>query len=73
VLTEAAEMIASYLAAERDLGRVAADADVETLGLTLIGTGHMLAAGRDGAPPDGDAVQKVVTTVLAGVVGDTRR
>src|SRR5256714_12103277 len=31
VLTEAAAMIASYLAAERDLGRIAADADVDTL------------------------------------------
>jgi hypothetical protein len=44
---------------------------VETLALTLIGTGHTLAAGRDGAQPD--AVQKVVTAVPAGAVRDTRQ
>jgi hypothetical protein len=34
VLTEATAMIAAYLAAERDLGRVAPGADVGTLALT---------------------------------------
>ena len=68
VLTEAAAMIASYLTAERELGRVAADADVDTLALMLIGTGHMLFAGRDGTPPEAEAVRKVVTTVIAGVL-----
>jgi AcrR family transcriptional regulator len=68
VLTEAAIMIAAYLTAERDLGRIAADADVDTLAAMLIGTGHLLFAGRDGVPPEPDAVRKVVTTVIAGVV-----
>ena len=68
VLAEAAAMIASYLAAERGLGRVAADADVDTLALTLIGSGHLLFAGREGAPPEAGAVRKVVTTVLASVM-----
>ena len=36
--TEAAAMIASYLVAERDLGRVAADADIDTLAPTLVRT-----------------------------------
>jgi AcrR family transcriptional regulator len=67
VLAEATTMIASYLAAERDLGRIAADADVDTLALTLIGTGHLLFAGREGTPPEAGAVRKVVTTVIAGV------
>jgi AcrR family transcriptional regulator len=66
VLAEGTAMIASYLAAERDLGRVAADADVDTLALMLIGSGHLLFAGRKGTPPEDDAVRKVVTTVLAG-------
>jgi len=61
-------MIVAYLAAERDLGRIAADADVDTLALTLIGSGHLLFAGREGALPDAEAVGKVVTTVIAGVV-----
>jgi AcrR family transcriptional regulator len=67
VLAEAAAMIASYLAAERDLGRVAPGADVDTLALTLIGAGHLLFAGRQGTPPGAAAVRKVVTTVIAGV------
>lgn len=61
-------MIASYLSAERELGRIAANADVDTVALTLIGAGHLLFAGRQGTPPEAEAVHKVVTTVIAGVV-----
>ena len=68
VLTEATAMIAAYLAAERDLGRVAPGADVDTLALTLIGAGHLLFAGRDGTPPEAAEVDKMVATVLAGAV-----
>jgi AcrR family transcriptional regulator len=68
VLTEATSMIAAYLAAERDRGHVAADADVDTLALTLIGAGHLLFAGRDGTPPEAAEVDKVVTTALARVL-----
>jgi AcrR family transcriptional regulator len=68
LLAEAAAMIASYLAIERDLGRIAADADVDTLAPTLIGAGHLLFADRKAAPPEAEAVRKVVTTVIAGVL-----
>jgi AcrR family transcriptional regulator len=68
VLTEATAMIAAYLAAERDRGRVAADADVDTLALTLIGAGHLLFAGREGTPPAAAEVDNVVTTALARVL-----
>nr|WP_206438964.1 TetR/AcrR family transcriptional regulator [Streptomyces scabichelini] len=68
VLTEATAMIASYLTAERDRGRIAPDADVDTLALTLIGGGHLLFAGREGTPPEAEAVRRVVTTTIAGVV-----
>jgi len=64
LLTEATAMIADYLAAERDLGRIAADADVGTLAATLVGAAHLLFAGRDGAPPEPEAVSKMVTTVI---------
>jgi AcrR family transcriptional regulator len=67
VLTEATAMIASYLTAERELGRIAADADLDTLAPMLIGTGHLLFAGRDGTPPPTEAVHKAVTTAIAGV------
>jgi AcrR family transcriptional regulator len=68
ILTEATAMIASYLATERELGRIAADADIDALAPTLIGAGHLLFADRDGTPPETGAVDKVVTTVIAGVV-----
>ena len=61
-------MIASYLTAEREQGRIAADADVDTLAPTLIGAGHLLFADRTSAPPEAGAVRKMVTTVIAGVV-----
>jgi AcrR family transcriptional regulator len=67
LIREAAVMIASYLAAEQDLGRIAADADISTLATTLIGAAHLQFAGRDGTPPDAGAVRKMVTTVIASV------
>ncbi|MGI5154356.1 TetR/AcrR family transcriptional regulator [Microbispora sp. CA-102843] len=73
LLTEAAAMLASYLTAERDLGRIAPDADVDTLAPTLLGASHLLFADRDGGPPQADAVHKMVTTVIAGVVRSESR
>jgi AcrR family transcriptional regulator len=67
LLTEATAMIASYLTAERELGRIAADADVGTLAPTLIGAGHLLFADRESGPPEPGAVRKAVTAVMAGV------
>ena len=72
VLTEAATMIAIYLTAERELGRIAADADIDTLAPTLIGAGHLLFADRKGTPPEAEAVRRVVTTVIAGVVQEAQ-
>ncbi|MFI0408857.1 TetR/AcrR family transcriptional regulator [Actinomadura sp. 3N508] len=68
VLTEAAEMIAAYLRRERELGRLDAAADVDTLAFTLIGAGHMLFADRQAAPPDTEAVRRTVTSVLAAAL-----
>ncbi len=68
VLTEAVTMIAGYLTAERELGRLAADADVGTLAPTLIGAGHLLFADRAAAPPEPGAVRAMVITVLAGAL-----
>ena len=72
VLTEATAMIASYLTSERDLNRIAADADIDTLAPMLIGTGHLLFAGRHDTPPQVEAVHRVVTTTIAGVVREPR-
>lgn len=74
VATEAAHMVTAYLTAEQDMGRIAADADIGTLALTLIGGGHLLAADRQDPAPDSEAVRKMVATVIGGVLrepGDT--
>jgi AcrR family transcriptional regulator len=65
---EGAAMIAGYLTAERDRGRIASGADVDTLAPTLIGAAHLLFTERKGSPPKPAAVRKVVTTVLASAM-----
>ncbi|HEY2508289.1 MAG TPA: TetR family transcriptional regulator [Streptosporangiaceae bacterium] len=71
VAAQAAAMVASYLAAERDLGRIAADADVETLGPMLVGTGHLQFAGREATPPEAAAIRRGVIAVIASVLPDS--
>ncbi len=66
LVSGAIAMVAGYLAAERDLGRVAADADIGTLAHTLVGALHLLAAETDGAP-DPAAIARVVASVLPAV------
>jgi AcrR family transcriptional regulator len=64
LLSAAGSMIASYLVAERSLGRLSSSADIDALGLALIGSGHLLFAARSGDPPD--SVSRVVAGILAG-------
>jgi AcrR family transcriptional regulator len=68
LIAEAATMIRSYLSAEQELGRVAVNADVDTLATTLIASGHLLFADREGPPPDAVAIHRIVMTIIAGVV-----
>ncbi|MFC7279524.1 TetR/AcrR family transcriptional regulator [Paractinoplanes rhizophilus] len=68
VLAEAAEMISSYLAAERDRGRVRRDADLQMTAGMLIGTGHLMFADRDGTPPADADVERAIAAALAGVL-----
>jgi len=65
---QGAAMIAAYLTAERELGRLASDADIDTLAPTLVGAGHLLFADRTSAPPQIAAVRKMVTTVIVGAL-----
>lgn len=65
---ESAAMIVEYLVAERDLGRIAPDADIDTLAPTLIGAAHLLFTEWKDSPPEPEAVRKVVTTVLASAL-----
>jgi AcrR family transcriptional regulator len=68
ILQEAATMVSYYLDGERDLGRVRTDADLDTLARTLVGAAHLLFADRTGDQPDNAAVEKMVATVIGGVV-----
>jgi AcrR family transcriptional regulator len=68
LIGEGTAMIAGYLAAERDLGRIAPDADVDTLAPTLIGAVHLLCTTHKDRAPDREAIAKVVTTVMAGAL-----
>jgi len=70
LLTEATAMIADYLSAERERGRIAPGADVDMLAPALVGAGHLLFAGREDAPPGAEEVRRAVTAVLAGALPD---
>jgi AcrR family transcriptional regulator len=65
VISESTAMVSGYLAAERDLGRIAADADIGTLAPMLIGSVHLLLSDADGTKLDGDSVARAVSAALA--------
>ncbi|MGW1813684.1 TetR/AcrR family transcriptional regulator [Streptomyces sp. NPDC002125] len=68
MLAQATKAISGYLADERARGRVAADADIDSLTLSLVGGGHLLFADRDPGPPSTAAVSRFVTAVIADAV-----
>ncbi|MFE6306283.1 TetR/AcrR family transcriptional regulator [Nocardiopsis sp. NPDC057823] len=68
VLTEAVDRIGAYLAAERDLGRLRPDTDVEALAPALIGTAHLLFADRTGRRPDPGAVRRAIAAAVGGAL-----
>ena len=65
VISESAAMVSGYLAAERDLGRIAPGADIGTLAPMLISSVHLLFTDADGTVPDRDAIARVVAAALA--------
>lgn len=67
VLSEAQQAIASYLAAEQELGRVTPGADIPTTALTLIGSAHLLFAASEGTQPQHSQVSKVVTALISRI------
>ncbi|MER7727781.1 TetR/AcrR family transcriptional regulator [Streptomyces sp. NPDC096323] len=69
ILAEATTAVSAYLAAERELGRVAADADIDSLTLSLVGGGHLLFTDRETpGPPATAAVDRFVTAAVADAV-----
>ena len=73
LLADTTKMIAAYLTAERGLGRIALEADVDTLAIMLVGGTHLLAAGRDGAPLDPDELRDVLGTAIDSTIQDQPR
>ncbi|MFG2543251.1 TetR/AcrR family transcriptional regulator [Streptomyces sp. NPDC048594] len=68
ILGQATTAISAYLADERALGRIAADADIDSLTLSLVGGGHLVFTDRGPGPPAAEAVEKLVTAVVADAV-----
>ncbi|MFG3164408.1 TetR/AcrR family transcriptional regulator [Streptomyces sp. NPDC048232] len=68
ILGQATTAISAYLADERALGRIAADADIDSLTLSLVGGGHLVFTDRGPGPPATEAVEKLVTAVVADAV-----
>ncbi|WP_350276068.1 TetR family transcriptional regulator [Kribbella sp. HUAS MG21] len=64
ILTEAGRVLRDYLVAEQNSGRIAAGVDVDVLGLTLIGSTHLMFADRTGARPTADEVRAFVGSVV---------
>ncbi|WP_410643887.1 TetR/AcrR family transcriptional regulator [Amycolatopsis sp. lyj-346] len=69
ILTEARTMLSNYLSAEGEQGRIAPDADTNSLALSLIGAAHLLSADhRRKTLRDHKDVEKMVDTIIADVV-----
>jgi AcrR family transcriptional regulator len=66
ILSDAGRVVMDYLTAEQKYGRIPADADLNTLGLTLIGSTHLLFADRTGIRPTYDDVRRFVRSVVPG-------
>lgn len=63
VASDAAWMIRDYLAAERDGGRIKPAADIDSIGMNLIGGAQLL---YEGGTPRTEEVRRLVTAALAG-------
>ncbi|MTE15132.1 TetR/AcrR family transcriptional regulator [Nocardia aurantiaca] len=68
ILTEATGLIAGYLAAEIEIGRLAATSDPDLLARMLIGSGHLLFADRTAARPETADLRDMVTAMLSGAL-----
>lgn len=64
ILSDAGRVVMDYLTAEQKYGRIPADTDLNTLGLTLIGSTHLLFADRTGTRPTYDDVSRFVRSVV---------
>ena len=73
LMSESVAMARGYLEAERDLGRVAAGADLATLAPMLVSAVHLLFTDTDGPPPGETAVTRTVAAALAAATAALTR
>lgn len=67
---EVTKMIAAYFTAERGLGRIAIDTDVDTLAVILVGGAHLRATERDDLRLDRSEFAEIVKTLLGAALKD---
>jgi AcrR family transcriptional regulator len=65
LLAETTTMIAAYLTAERGLGRISLETDVDMLAVLLVGGAHLITAGHEQTPPDPDDLRDLATSAIA--------
>ncbi len=68
ILAQVTTAVSAYLTDERERGRIAADADIGSLTLSLVGGGHLLFSDNETGLPNSTTVKGLVTTVLADVL-----
>jgi AcrR family transcriptional regulator len=68
LLSDATQAVSAYLTAERETGRIAADADIDSLTLSLVGGGHLLFVDRHAHRPAAATVERLVAATLKDAV-----
>lgn len=67
--TEISKMIAAYLTAERGLGRIPIQTDVDSLAVLLVGGAHMRAAGLGDGPIEPEHLGDLLEVVIESAAG----
>ena len=68
LLAETTKMISAYLTAERGLGCIAIETDIDALAVILVGSSHLLAAGSRPTPVEPDDLRGVVGLAVGSVI-----
>lgn len=69
LLAETSNMLAAYLTAERGLGRIPLETDVDALAVLLVGGAHLLSAGSEREAAQPGELRDLATSGLAAYVG----
>jgi AcrR family transcriptional regulator len=67
---ELTRMVAAYLTAERGLGRLKLETDVDTLAVILVGGAHLRAGERGDLPQDAEDLHELIEVGIGGAITD---